>query len=542
MKPTIMLRLCFKQALIPCLIATTAALPLTAAIEKPVKVDGGLVVGMPGTQDKSISVFKGIPFAAPPVGDFRWRAPQPVVAWQGVKRADKFSDSCVQIVTRGHAGFGPWTWEFLTQNDVSEGCLYLNVWTPAKSAGEKHPVFLYIYGGGFSSGSAEVPIYDGEGLARKGLVVVTINYRVGVLGFLALPELTRESGHDASGNYGLLDQVAALQWVHKNIGGFGGDPNRVTIAGQSAGAMSVHFLTASPLAKGLFQRAIAESGGSSLTARSGVPVMTPKDLAEAEADGVRFAKERGADSLKRLRGMSWQDLLKPMGSRLGSAAALRFAPIVDGYFAPESPLDAMLAGKLNDVPTLTGCNADEITGSLLGPPGPIKSDEFQKQSDRKYGEKARQFLKLYPAVTDAQAFRARSLSSRDESLVGMYLWARKRNATMKTPTYIYLWDHPLPGPEAAKWGAFHTSEVPYAMNTLYKSDRPFTDVDRKIADMMSSYWANFATTGDPNGKDLPHWPAVNGRPEVMELGNRTAPVPLASDQTKVAFFEQYLSR
>jgi para-nitrobenzyl esterase len=215
---------------------------------------------------------------------------------------------------------------------------------------------------------------------------------------------------------------------------------------------------------------------------------------------------------------------------------------VDGYLAPESPLDAMLEGKLNDVPTLAGCNADEITGSILGPGGPIKPDEFHKQSGRKFGDQAGEFLKLYPAATDVEAMRARSGSSRDESLIGMYLWARKRDASMKTPTYIYLWDHVLPGPEAAKWGAFHTSEVPYAMNTLYTSDRPFTDADRKIAGMMSSYWANFATTGDPNGKGLQHWPAVGAKPEVMELGDRTAPVPLASDQAKVAFFEQYLSR
>jgi carboxylesterase type B len=366
---------------------------------------------------------------------------------------------------------------------------------------------------------------------------------VGVLGFFAHPELTKESGYNASGDYGLLDQVAALRWIRKCIAAFGGDPHRVTIAGQSAGAMSVHFLTASPLAKGLFQRAIAESGGSSLTSRSSVPVMVPKKLAEAEADGVKFVTEKGAASLKDLRAMSWQDLMKPVpGSGQGMAAMFRFSPIVDGYFAPESPLDAMLAGKLNDVPTLTGCNADEITGSFLGPQGPITAETFQKQSAEKYGAKAADFLRLYPAATDAEAVAARAGSSHDQSLVGMYLWARKRSAALKTPTYIYLWDHALPGPESAKWGAFHTSEVPYVMNTLYMSDRPFTGADRRIAEMMSSYWANFAASGNPNGKGLPRWPAVNEKREVMEVGDRTAPGPLANDPAKVRFFEEYLGR
>ena len=520
-----------------------AVLPLTAGIDRPVRVEGGLVAGTPGVQDRSISVFKGIPFAAPPVGELRWRAPQPVAAWQGVRKADRFSDSCVQTLTRGHAGFGPWTWEFLTQNDVSEDCLYLNVWTPAKSAQEKRPVYMYIYGGAFTSGSAEVPVYDGEGLARKGLVVVTINYRVGLLGFFAHPELTKESGYRASGDYGLLDQVAALRWIQRNIAAFGGDPRRVTIAGQSAGSISVHYLTASPLAGGLFHRAVAESGGSSLTSRSGIPVMAAKKLAEAEADGVKFAGQKGASSLKDLRAMSWQDLVKPIpGGGQGAAAMFRFGPILDGYFAPRSAVDAMLEGKLNDVVTLTGCNAGEITGGLLGPQGSITTEGFRKQAAEKYGDLAEAFLKLYPASTAEEAMAARSASSRDESLVGMYLWARKHTETGRTKTYIYLWDHPMPGPEAAKWGAFHTSEVPYAMNTLYASDRTFSDADRKIAEMISSYWVNFATSGDPNGPGLPHWPEVDEKPLVMEVGDRTEPVPLAGDPAKVAFFERFLGR
>jgi para-nitrobenzyl esterase len=529
-----------KHILIELLVTVTSALPLCAAVDGTVKVDGGQVAG--SVDRKSIAVFKGIPFAAPPVGDLRWRAPKPVIAWQGVKKADKFSAACVQEPS-GPNGFGPWTAEFVTHNKVSEDCLYLNVWTPAKSATERLPVFVWIYGGGFVQGSADVAIYDGQGLASKGLVVVTFNYRLGILGFLAHPELTAESGHNASGDYGLLDQIAALKWVHENIQNFGGDPERVTIAGQSAGSMSVHYLTASPLAKGLFQRAIAESGGSRIEGPTGVGVIVAKNLQQAEADGLKFAAAKNANSLAALRAMTWQKLLEPApGAAKDPAAMLRFSPIIDGYVAHESSFDAMIHGKLNDVPTLTGANTGEITGSLIGPLPAITVEQFHKQAMQGYAGVADQFLKLYPGETNEQAQAARSASTRDASLVSLYLWASERAKTEKTKTFIYLWDHTLPGPNAARYGAFHTSEVPYVMNTLYTSDRPFTDADRKIAEVMSSYWVNFAAHGDPNGKGLPDWPAVGDRPEVMEVGDKYAPVALAPEPAKVAFFETYLGR
>ena len=268
-----------KSLSVVVLAVAGAVIPLAAAIKQPVKVEGGMVSGVPG-KDASVTTFKGVPFAAPPVGSLRWREPQPVVAWLGVRQADKFSASCIQNIVAEHK---PWTYEFMTHTGISEDCLYLNVYTAAKSATEKRPVYVFIHGGGFTEGSGAVPVYDGEGLAKKGLVVVTINYRLGVLGLMAHPELSQESGHHVSGNYGLLDQIAALRWVHENIGRFGGDVSRVTIAGQSAGAMSVHDLTASPLAKGLFQRAIAESGGSSI---GGVGLANNTGaLAAAEANG-----------------------------------------------------------------------------------------------------------------------------------------------------------------------------------------------------------------------------------------------------------------
>jgi carboxylesterase type B len=455
-----------------------------------------------------------------------------------VRRADKFSASCIQNVV---AERKPWTYEFMTHGEIGEDCLYLNVWTAAKSDAERRPVFVYLYGGGFSEGSAAVPVYDGEGLAAKGLVVVTLNYRVGVLGFLAHPELTKESGHQASGNYGLLDQIAALRWVRENIARFGGDANRVTIAGQSAGGMSVHDLTASPLARGLFQRAIVESGGSSV-GRTGMN-LGPRTLAAAEADGQKFAESKGAKSLAELRALTWQKLMEPAPSDAKGAArpSLRFAPIVDGYSLPAPFLEIIAQGKQNDVVTLTGANAGELGG--FGPPqGPVTAESFQSQAHQRYGERADEFLKLYPAATDRQARIAQSQSVRDQALVAMYLWAKERSKTARTKVYEYLWDHPMPGPDVARFGAFHTSEVPYVMNTLYMSDRPFTDADRKIAGMMSSYWANFAATGDPNGKGLAPWPAVGEKAEIMEVGDKTGPIPAAGSPAELKFFEAFLTK
>ena len=515
-----------------------AVLPAVAAINQPVKVTGGLVSGLPGT-DQSIAVFKGIPFAAPPVGGLRWRAPQPVAPWQGVRKADGFSASCVQSIVQERA---PWTYEFMAHNEISEDCLHLNVWTPAKSVSDKLPVFVYIYGGGFREGSSAVPVYDGEGLARKGLVMVTISYRVGVLGYLAHPELTRESGHDASGNYGALDQVAALQWVRANIAAFGGDPNRVTIAGQSAGAISVHDLTASPLAKGLFHRAIAESGNSGIGNSGGGPMLAHRTRAEAEADGQRFAEAKGARSLAELRAMSWQTLTEPLpaaGNRGERSAGIRFAPIVDGYFLPASEMELVAQGKHNDVPMVTGANIDEL-GGISGPQGQLDRAAFQRMAQERYGAMTGEFLKLYPADTDKDVAAANLQSARDRSLVAMYLWAAQRARTSKTKTFLYLWDHPMPGPGAERFGAFHTSEVPYVLNTLYMSKRPFTAADHKIADAMSSYWANFAVSGDPNGKGLPPWAQAGDKPALMELGDKPGSIPVAADTAKFEFYKKIL--
>ena len=509
--------------------AIMAALPLAAAIDKPVKVTGGLVSGTPG-RDPSIMAFRGIPFAAPPVGENRWRAPRPAARWQGVRKADRFGASCIQNIVEV---LKPWTYEFMTHNEIGEDCLFLNVWTGAKAAGEKRPVFVYIYGGGFNSGSGPVPVYDGEGLAGKGLVMVSMNYRVGVLGFLAHPELTRESGKQASGNYGMLDQIAALKWVKENIARFGGDPARVTIAGQSAGAASVHFLTASPLAKGLFQRAIAESGSSVTPGPGG----GERRLADAEADGGKFADAKGAHSLADLRALSWQRLQEPLPPALRGLSRVR--PVVDGYSLEAPVREVFAAGKQNDVVTLTGCNQDEY-GAMPNPA--VTAEEFQKQARARFGEKADEFLRLYPAAGDEQARASANDSARDQARVSMYLWAVQRAKTAGTKAYTYFWTHALPGPEVDKYGAFHTSEVPYALNTLSRSERPFADEDRRIAEAMSSSWTNFARAGDPNGRGLAAWAPVPGKPVTMELGGRMGMIPIAVSEEKFRFFEDVLGK
>jgi carboxylesterase type B len=372
-------------------------------------------------------------------------------------------------------------------------------------------------------------VYNGEALARKGLVIVTINYRLGLFGFFSNPELSAESGQGASGNQGLLDQVAALEWVQKNIAAFGGDPKRVTIAGQSAGATSVHDLVASPLAKGLFQRAIADSG-SGISSATGYM----RKRSEAEQDGVRFAESKGAHSLSELRSMSWKDLI----ARTTTAAqAPTFRPIVDGYFLIEDETAAFAHGNQNDVPIITGWNADEGGAS---PHSKISVTEFIRQARQRFGDKADEFLKLYPAGSDEQAAASQNQSSRDLERTSMYLWAVRRNKNSKTKVFTYYWDHPLPGPDVDRYGAFHTSEIPYFFNSLRNSDRPWQSADKAIAELLSSYWANFAISGDPNGKAVPTWPPVDSEATLtMEIGDKNAAIPVAG-KAAFEFFRGFL--
>jgi para-nitrobenzyl esterase len=501
----------------------TAFVSLAAAARGSVRVQQGLLSGVPGS-DPAVTVYKGVPFAAPPVGDLRWRAPRPPAAWRGVRKADQFSANCMQVMRES---LGPWTSEYQPQGAISEDCLYLNVWTAARSSKEKRPVVMYIPGGAFTGGSGNVPVYNGENLAKKGLVVVTVNYRVGVMGFLAHPDLTKESGRHSSGNYGLLDQVAALQWIKQNIAAFGGDPERVTIMGQSAGAASVHYLMASPLAKGLFIRAIAESG----TRFQQGPGET---LAQAEQMGVRFAQAKGAASLAALRAMPAAEVVAPV------SGDFQFRPIVDGWFLPKSVNDIYAAGEQSDVPTITGWVANE--GSFNADYGKASPEEFRKQTQQRAGALADEVLKLYPAATPAEATDSQEAVARDLSMVSMYLWASNRTRTSKTKVYTYLFTHLQPGPTQGRYLAFHSSELPYVFDNLDQSNRPWTAQDRKIAATMSSYWVNFIATGDPNGKGLPEWPAFRkGSAVTMELGDTMGLRPIASTE-KFNLLEKLLTK
>jgi para-nitrobenzyl esterase len=465
-----------------------------------------------GVRLGAVDAFLGIPYAAPPVGPHRWRAPQPPTPWAGVRLATRFGPSCWQAVEP--KGFDPWTSEYVVQGDVSEDCLTLNVWAPADAAGESKPVLVWIHGGAFCQGSGSVPIYDGRALASQGVVVVTINYRIGVLGFLAHPDLARESGASgACGNFGLQDQIAALRWVQANIAAFGGDPDAVTVAGQSAGAVSVHMLVSSPLAAGHFHRAIAQSGPPTL-----VPI---KSREQAEADGLALAAELRQPDVQALRALSVQELTRTL------APGPRFGPIVDGVVLPSWPPQSGLANATSNVPMIVGQTADENSG--LDPDyGSADPAHLAHLMQRYFGDQAPQMSAHYLQSASERVDVAYRAASLDRWLTALWQWADHRSRQGCAPMFAYLFEHIQPGPDAARYGAFHTSEVPYALATLDAApQRPFTDIDRKVCAITSSYWLNFVKNGNPNGQGLPHWPQLDpGAPLVLRIDERVEPADM----------------
>jgi para-nitrobenzyl esterase len=367
-------------------------------------------------------------------------------------------------------------------------------------------------------------------LASKGLVVTSLNFRIAQLGFFTHPDLAKESDRNTPGNYGLMDILTALRWVQKNIAAFGGDPSRVTIGGQGWGVACVQALTASPMFKGLFHRAILEGNAGFGAGNSG----GARKMEDAERDGLQYARDRGGKSLAELRAMSMAELRKSTGTGI-----LRFGPVVDGSILPEVPQKAVNEGKQIDVATLTGMDLDAGGGPNAGK---ISPEEWRKQIQERYSEMAADFLKLYPSDTAEQVLEAQKASARDQSLASINLWAKTKTKSGKAPVFTYCFTHAQPGEFKERFGAFARSEEPYFFNNLGKIPRPWDAADRKLADIMSSYLVNFVATGDPNGKGLPAWPAFETKTsQTMEIGDRLAPRDFVV-KAIVDFFERYLSR
>jgi para-nitrobenzyl esterase len=485
-----------------------------------VTTENGIVEG---TEQAGLRSYKGIPFAAPPIGDLRWKEPQPAANWSEVRTTTAFAARCMQGNIYNDMVF--------RASGTSEDCLYLNVWAPVASSNEHLPVLVYFYGGGFVSGDGSEPRYDGASIARKGIVALTVNYRLGVFGFLSHPELTAESAHHASGNYGLLDQAAALRWVQKNIAAFGGDPQKVTIAGESAGSISVSVQMASPLSKGLIVGAIGESGAAI------APTLPPVPQAEAEQTGVKFATTVGADSLKALRAMTSEQLLEAT-SKPGAG---RFPLVIDGYLLPKSPADIFAAGEQAHVPLLVGWNSEESGARALFRDNPPTPENYAKAVRSSYGDRADDVLKAYAGSSEAELLQAATDLASDRFIAfSTWKWFDLHKMTGGKPTYLYFYARPRPamidGKTGPAHGASHSAEIEYAMGNLEGNPvYAWTAEDRKISDTMQTYFANFVKTGDPNGSgsgsDLPKWPANQGTADTqatrlrIDVDTKSEPVP-----------------
>ena len=467
-----------------------------------VQVEDGLVEG---TTNYGLIVFKGIPFAAPPVGDLRWKAPQPIAEWDTVLQADKYGPDPIQA------------WG--SPEGKSEDCLYLNVWTPAKLTKDRFPVLVWIYGGGFNGGATSVPTYNGEHLARKGVVLVSIAYRVGQLGFMAHPELSAESPNNVSGNYGLLDMIAGLEWIQKNIDKFGGDPNKVTIFGESAGGIAVSMLCASPLANGLFHGAISQSGGSFGPPRpTSFPGENMKRLVDAEKGGLAYQESAGVSSIAELRELEPADLPAIRGLAW---------PIIDGYVIPDDQYKLYKAGQFNDTPILVGYNSDE-GASFTRTTDP---KEFIESVKQRYGPFAEDLLKAYPVGENSVPKTARDLARDAAFGWHTWSWARLQAKMGQSSAYLYYFDQHPDYPEDSPrygYGSPHGQEVSYVFQTLDASKPETTESDLAISEAMATYWTNFAKTGNPNGEGVPEWPTFSDKtPYVMHFGPtpHVGPVP-----------------
>jgi len=514
-RPTTLLSLLLPLGLAACASQGTVpdgspAAGLGAAMPQASTANGTLQ----GVREGGVQAFKGIPFAAPPVGALRWRAPQPAPAWTGVRQADAFGARCMQLPLFSDMVF--------RSPGVSEDCLTLNVWTPAARAGEKLPVLVYFYGGGLMAGDASEPRYDGAAMAKQGIVAVTVNYRLNVFGFLAHPALSAESPQNTSGNYGFMDQAAALHWVRANIAAFGGDPGRVTIAGESAGSFSVSAQMASPLAKDLIAGTIGESGA--LFGLTALPT-----LQEAETQGRRLGERLQAPGLAELRALPAEAVLKATAG----PDAPRFGAIVDGYVLPRAPAAIYAAGQQAHVPLLAGWNSAEGgAGSILGKGG-AGEQAFQAGLQRLYGAGAGAARQAYAGDVERAA---RELASDRFIGFGTWRWIDAHARSAGQPVYRYYYTQPRPATRAggpAAGGASHSAEIEYVLGNLDgNSVYAWTDTDRAVSRQVQAYFVNFIKTGNPNGAGLPQWPALGqqgagaGTP-LMVLGAESQAVPAA---------------
>jgi para-nitrobenzyl esterase len=492
------------------------ALLATPAAAQTLKITGGEIAQAKAAPD-GVRVYNGLPYAAPPIGEGRWKPPAAVQPWTGTRPVEAFAPNCLQ--PKRYADLDPFT------PSMSEDCLYLNVSTAAKPGPNKPsellPVFFWIHGGGYGAGSGAEPRHDGVALARKGVVVVTINYRLGVFGFLAHPELTAESPDHASGDQALADMIAALRWVKANAATFGGDPGNVTIAGESAGSDAVSRLMVSPQAKGLFQRAIGQSGSA-----FGMLGQDPT-LAQGEAVGVAVGKALGGQDLKALRGRSSAEILALWAA---PDSSLNFGPVLDGWILPTSAAATFKARKQSDVPLLVGWNHDE--GSLMEG-GVFAGQTLRQVLAARFGPRVGEALALYPADPPPVAAASRVTFAGDLWMgLPTWKWAMAQTRTGKAPVYVYRFDQAPRVPDdwfgagnrGKSFGAFHSADIVYVFDhpeilKTWKLDA----TDRRVADQMSSYWVNFARGGDPNGPGLPTWPAYapEAAPNKMLIGPAT---------------------
>ncbi len=497
----------FRGSVVVLALMIFAVAPAAAQISTA-NVTGGIVEGI--VKD-DVASFKGIPFAAPPVSDLRWRSPQPVKPWDGVRKADSYAPGCMQdtgLISK--LGGTP---------NISEDCLYLNVWTGAKKDNENRPVMVWIYGGAFVGGMTSFPTFDGTNLAQKGVVLVSVAYRVGPMGFLAHPELSKESGK-GSGAYGIQDQIAGLKWVKENIAQFGGDPSNVTIFGESAGGMSVGMLVASPMARGLFQRAISESGGAVAPSRG--------SLKTAEDQGKAFLSKLGANDIKDARALSAEEIQKGMGS---------FWPVADGATVMENPYELFEAAKFNDTPILVGTNSHE--GRLFAAQK-TTSTAFEQMIGKRFAAAADAFLKAYPHSNDAEATRSNQDIFRDSVFAWpTWAWAKLQSRNGKNKVFVYYFDHRTP---TSPDGADHAAEISYVFGNLGGFGGSAQPEDKALSELMSSYWVNFAKNGDPNGPGLRLWPVFDEKEQKTMIFDKTPSARPHPNLDQLKAFDDYYAK